>query len=583
MFHPNSPRTDIDADEPHRIVFEGDTRLTVIGQCFADTPRLYDSLRHVRAEQWAELTRWPGSYWVVAQHGHTTAVITDVAGTRPVYVSATSEEATCWSLSARALAARVDAGYDYATLTARLLCPTVPEVTEDGTSFEGVRRVPGGHALVIRGNGTHTVTPYEGSRQLSFREAAQELRNALVTAVRARVRAADKPTADFSGGLDSTSLALLAVGIGDAELLAVTHADDTSRNDDIAYAQRAAADQPKLHHALVTDSAGLFFAELLNAPVTDQPFPDAARWRMRAAYQRPCIEYGSDLHLTGSGADTLLSPSPYYLADYARDRDTAALLRHSLARARLRHMSFYAVVAGAVRLSRTTHSHALQRLAYDIAANPSMMRPESPARLHWARASGVHAWLTPDARRHLALRAAHAAEACTIELPDASCHRAWAELREFGTYEAELRNQAQAMGLPHHAPFLDNAVVRAAMAIPVTDRASTTRQKPLLGAAFDGLVPDWLLARRTKGAYDGNAYTGLRRNVGVLRDLLADSRLAAEGWIDTAAVTAELDRLAAGVPGRLAALEALVTTELWLRQQATAKSSHNSSAEVAHA
>jgi asparagine synthase (glutamine-hydrolysing) len=31
-------------------------------------------------------------------------------------------------------------------------------------------------------------------------------------------------------------------------------------------------------------------------------------------------------------------------------------------------------------------------------------------------------------------------------------------------------------------------------------------------------------------------------------------------------VRAELDRLAAGIPGRLASLETLITTELWLAQ-----------------
>ncbi|CAM5535121.1 albusnodin/ikarugamycin family macrolactam cyclase [Streptomyces sp. JUS-F4] len=582
MFHPSSLRTEIDAHEPRRVVCEGDVRLTVVGPCFADATQLRDGLRHVRAGRWAALTRWPGSYWAVAQHGRTTAVITDVAGTRPVYLAETDEGTTSWSVSARALAARTGSGYDYATLTARLLCPTVPEVASDGTAFTGVRRVPGGQALIIHGDGTHTVTPYEQPRQLPFDQAAQDLRTALVTAVRARVQAADKPTSDFSGGLDSTSLALLATATPGAELFAVTHADATSRNEDVIYAQRAAAGRPGLHHTLVTDTEGLFFADLLDASATDQPFPDAARWRMRAGYQRPCVKIGSDLHLTGSGADTLLSASPYYLADLARERETATLLRHSLARARLRHLPLYAVVAGAVRLSRTTHSLALRHLAHDIAVSPAVTRPEPPARLHWVRASGVHAWLTPDARRHLALRAAEAAECCTVAPQDTSRHRAWAELHEFGTYEAELRNQARVMGLTHHAPFLDNAVVRAAMAVPVVSRASTTTQKPLLGAALDGLVPDWLLTRRTKGAYDGNAYTGLRRHVGVLRDLLTGSELAAEGWIDTAAVLTELDRLAAGVPGKLAALEALVATELWLHQQRIATPDGRRS-EVAHA
>ncbi|MDI3405947.1 albusnodin/ikarugamycin family macrolactam cyclase [Streptomyces cavernicola] len=555
-------------DGRSRVVFDGATRLFVLGNCYADDRQLWDGLEHVRSGRWARLTEWPGSYWVVADTGDTMAVITDVAGTRPVYFAETPT-GTQWSTSARALASRFDAALDYEALTARLVCPTVPEVVGDGTSFEGVRRLPGGHVLLVQRDGRHRIQKYEEPRTVPFEAAAAELREALLTGIASRTQAAGKITADFSGGLDSTSLALLATGTAGAEVFAVTHADTTSRNEDVEYALRAAADQPGLRHELVSASDGLFFSELLGAPGTDQPFPDAARWRMRAAYQRPCTDHGSDLHLTGSGADTLLSASPFYLADLARERKVSDLMRHCLARARLRHLPTYAVAAGAAQLSRTTHARALQHLAYDLAARPGRRRPESQARLHWIRASGASAWLTPDARRCLSLRAASAAEGCSIPSSETSRHRAWAELHEFGTYEAELRNQSHGVGLPHHAPFLDSAVVRAAMAIPVRERASTTAQKPLLGAALKGLVPDWLLARRTKGAYDGNAYTGLRRNVDVLRHLLAESRLAAEGWIDRAVAGVELERLAAGVPGNLAALEALITTELWLQRQRT--------------
>ncbi|UQA91529.1 albusnodin/ikarugamycin family macrolactam cyclase [Streptomyces halobius] len=564
----------------HRVVSDGPVRMAVVGNCYATDRQLRDGLHAARSGQWSALTTWPGSYWAVADDGDTTAVITDVAGTRPVYFAETPDR-THWSTSAQTLALRIGARVDHASVIARLVCATVPEVTGNGSAFQGVRRLAGGHALVIHRDGQHSVEEYEKPRTLHFAEAAAELREALITAVTSRAAAARKLTADFSGGLDSTSLVLLATGIAGAEVLAVTDADATSTNEDVAYAQRAATGQPGLHHELVTDAEGLFFAGLLDAPATDQPFPDAARWRMRAAYQRPCIGHGSDTHLTGSGADTLLATSPYYLADLAQARDISALISHSLARARLRHLPMYAVVAAAVRLSRTTHAAVLRQLAHEITTDPAKAKPEHPARLHWVRASGLHSWLTPQARHALSTRAAIAAEHCTVQPSHTSRHRAWAELREFGTYEAELRNQAHAQGLPHHAPYLDNAVVRAAMAIPTSSRASTTLQKPLLGAALHGLVPDWLLQRRTKGAYDGNAYTGLRHHVTALRDLLTTSELAAEGWIDASAACAELDRLAAGVPGKLAALEALIAAELWLRQHRS-RATTSETTEVSH-
>lgn len=551
--------------ESWHTVGEGPTRLAVIGNCYASDRQLREGLQAVRTARWSNLTTWPGSYWVAADDGELTVIITDLAGTRPVYFSEVRGH-TVWSTSARSLACRTGAAIDHASLTARLVCPTVPEVTEDGTAFQGIRRLPGGHALVMDREGRHSVHEYEPTRTLSSFQARDELRAALIHAVTGRATASRRLTADFSGGLDSTSLALLATDLAGADVFAVTDADTTSTNEDVTYALRAAAGRPTLHHILVNDAEGLFFAQVLNSPATDQPFPDAARWRMRHAYQRPCVERGSDLHLSGSGADTLLATSPSYLADLARSRDVSALLRHALARARLRHLPVHAVATAALRLSRTSHSTALQHLAQELSTPAAQARPTPSARLHWVNASGLRAWLTPKARRDLSLRAAAAAERCTVTPEGTSSHRAWAEVREFGIYESELRNQAHALGLPHHAPYLDNSVVRPAMAVSPTAHASTTVQKPLLGAALEDLVPRWLLQRRTKGAYDGNAYIGLRRHHTAIRKLLTNSELAAEGWIDIHAATAELDRLTAGVPGKLAALESLITTELWLHQ-----------------
>lgn len=548
-----------------RCAADGPVHLAVVGSCgVADERILRDALRHVRSGRWAELTRWPGSYWVIADDGQHTAVLTDVAGTRPVYLART-ESGALWSTSASALARHIAAGVDFAAVVTRLVCPTVAEVTRDETAYEGVRRVPGGHVLITDRTGRHTITAYEEQRRLPFEDAALELREALLEAVTYRVKTAERLTADFSGGLDSTSLALLAHAAG-ADLLAVTHVDEASRNEDVQYAQRAARGKKNLRHVLVTDDEGLFFAGLPEAPHTDQPFPDAARWRLRAAHQRVCIEYGSDLHLGGSGADMLLSAPRTYLADLARERDLAALLRHSRAKARLRHRPLYAVAAEAIRLSRTPYSLTLQHLAGDIAAG----RPQPAGQVGWVRPSSVCAWLTPQARRHIALRAAEAAEiAEEAEVPaeEVSRHCARSELYEYGVYEAELRNQSHAMGLPHHAPFLDNQVVRAAMAVSVREHASLTVQKPLLGAALDGLVPFWLLARRTKGSYSGNACTGIRRHAAELRELITGGRLTAEGWLDGDAALRELERLAVGVPGRFAALEAVIAAELWIRQQ----------------
>lgn len=556
-------------DQPRlvvRHVRDRERRLAVAGACYASDRELEDGLDAVRRADWRALTTWPGSYWVIADDGRRTIVLTDVAGTRPIYV-ANDHGVTVWSTRAVPLASQTGAGFDYRALAARLVCPTVREITGTISCFAGIDRVPGGHLLCVDANGAR-VTPYEPyPAPTSPDETAQALRHALITAIRTRVAAAARPSADFSGGLDSTSLALLATRLGGRPLLGITYDDPNSPSDDLTYARRAAATEPLIRHVIATGEA-LFFDRLGAAPSTDQPCADAARWAMRNTYYRVAAEQGSDLHLTGSGGDMLLCAPPSYLADLAARGETRRLFRHATARARIRHLPVHTVLFAAVRLSRQSYPAAIRRLAGQI-RNPAPVRPSA---LHWCGRASFGAWLTAAARTQLADALIEVAESQKPAV-DPLVHQAWNELDEFGAYQAELAIQQEAAGLTPHAPFLDNAVVRAVMAAPIAGRQAITTQKPLLGAALRGLVPAFLLDRPTKGAYDGNAFAGLRRNADRLRALVNDAHLVRAGVLDLAAVRTDLDKLLVAGTGPFASLESLVTTEMWLADHTALKPS----------
>ncbi len=540
-------------------------RLAVVGSCYATDSELRQGLDAVRRGDWPDLTTWPGSYWVIANDGQRTVVITDIAGTRPVYYTL-HQNGLVWASSATPLAELTGAQIDHQALVARMVCPTVSEVAGTATVFTGIDRLPGGH--VLHAAAQPRIECYEPQpREAAFGEAAEALREALVTAVERRAISVERVSADFSGGLDSTSIALLAARAGH-EVFAVTRDDPTSRKDDVLFAERAAACDPLIRHVVVGgDDEALFFDRMDAAPRTDQPYTDAARWSLRHSYHRHVLAYGSQLHFTGSGGDTLLCASPSYLADLVKAGRFGLLLRHAVARARLRHVSVQSVLTAGVRLSHISYPQALRRLAADVQhPRRRWVHPSASRQLHWCGFSSFAAWLTADARDQLAQVVLLTAERVDLDSVPISTHRAWCELRKFGAYQAELTAALHATGLHAHAPFLDNAVVRACMSIPVHQRQSTTRQKPLLGAALRGLVPDFLLQRRTKGAYDGNAYAGIRRNAAQLHHMLADSQLVRAGIVDHDAVRRDLDRLIAGAPGRLASLETFVTTELWLAQ-----------------
>lgn len=124
---------------------------------------------------------------------------------------------------------------------------------------------------------------------------------------------------------------------------------------------------------------------------------------------------------------------------------------------------------------------------------------------------------------------------------------------------------AASCGVALHAPYLDDAVVAACLAVPAAERTSPRQAKPLLRAAMTGRVPDAALVRSTKGDYSMLAYRGLSRRHRTVAELLTNSRLAGLGLIEEKTIRADVMRGAAGLRIPLAALDQLLGAEIWLR------------------
>ncbi|MCX5398044.1 asparagine synthase-related protein [Streptomyces sp. NBC_00102] len=394
------------------------TRLAVLGCCGATDEQLRVGLLSARGGALRHLTAWPGSYTVVVQTGRRVTVAGDLAGARPVFHTPWAG-GTAYATAALPLADLIEAQLDIGHLAALLACPDTPEALGDGTPYAGVKRIPPGHALILR-EGSREITGYEPVASLAVAapqadpvHAVEGVRDALVEAVRARLTAprhapetgpqdpgpvpgmgpADRRAArgrgpvpgigaDLSGGSASATLALLAAGLpglpgtvlghgtGAGErLLAVTFNDLTTRGDEDELARaRAIAANPRLHHVVVpAGEEALPYADLSveNGVITDEPAPSlviAERHRRRLAA-------GSADHLVGYGARQVLDAHPARLADLLMDRRRRDLLRPVAALTRaegaLAHSMFVplAVYRAARRLARTSYRTGLETAA----------------------------------------------------------------------------------------------------------------------------------------------------------------------------------------------------------------------------
>ncbi|MCZ0991654.1 asparagine synthase-related protein [Streptomyces diastatochromogenes] len=381
-------------------------------------------------------------------------------------------------------------------------------------------------------------------------------------------------SADLSGGLDSTSLCFLAARAQErtrppgAKLVTLRWQSLDPENDDAAWAVRAAARLPDSEHIVpAADQWPFWYGDLASltgdAVPTDEPGPWVRDGARMAELCRLMTVRGSRLHLMGGGGDELFSTFPPHLHDYVR--------RHPLAawsRIRTQRTSQHWPLGQLLRqlADRKTFGQWLTAWAEGLIApqSPSTALVRSAPPTAWGVDLRMPPWATGDAAeavRDLLREAAATAEPLA---PERGQHTALACVRTGGRGLRQLDQVTSRRGLGLAAPYLDDQVIEAALAIRVAERSTPGRYKPVLAEAVRGIAPDDVLRRNTKGEYSTDFHVSLRHHRSALVELFDGSRLARAGLIDDAAVRASL----LGVhptPEGLRSLSSSLGSEIWLR------------------
>ncbi|MFJ4513504.1 asparagine synthase-related protein [Streptomyces sp. NPDC088816] len=605
-------------DEIRVVQADARTRIAVLGICGATDEQLRLGLFAARGGALRHLTAWPGSYTAVVQVDRRVTVCGDLAGARPVFHTPWAG-GTAYATAALPLADLVEANLDFGHLAALLAAPDVPAALDDSTPYEGVRRIPPGHALILRA-GAREVAGYEPVASLAVAappadpdSAVGAVRDALVEAVRARLAAprhvpdidpgpvpgmgpAERRAArgmpvpgigaDLSGGPASGTLALLAAGLpgrpgtllghgtGAGErLLAVTFNDltATGREAELERAGTLAAN-PRLHHVVVTGGEDVLPYADLDGPLTDEPGPSL----VAAARHRARLAAGSADHFTGHGARQVLDAHPARLADLLMDRKRRHLVRPvaALAKADGSVMVPARVYGAARRLSRTPYRAGLdllaERLLHRRFDEPAGTVGASLAALTWARPGPAARWLTGEALAEVSVRlqgATHRSGVGPGQRP--GDYRARAALARHAADLRVLEQAAEVRSQRLHTPFLDNQVVRACRALPEALRVQPGARAAILrtvlqGAGVGDLPPGWGAPSHASAA--AASRTGLRVAVNDLVDLFATPLLAEAGLVEARVVRKALRAASQGEPLPLDGLAELVSLELWLRR-----------------
>lgn len=548
-----------------RTINDGRTTLTVIGHCAATETDLRMAMDTVlRSRDWSAFTRWPGSYLTVLTTGHDTVLVPDLAGVWPLYYTLHGH-GWLWATRARPLAQATGAALDAEVLTAHLAVPLAEELRATRSLWRGIHQVPPGHSLHLTHSRATTTAP-EPLSGLDPGHVPDRLRIALTDALALRTQGAEQVSTDLSGGVDSTTITLLAART--APVLALTYtASDLGNHTDLRHAHTAAATTGAItHHIVHGGSDTLPYTDLHQRLPTDAPALDLRAWNRHRAYLAPAAQAGSTVHLTGNGGDNVLSTGPAHLADLLATGRYRRAWDQTLAYARLWRVPAHRLARAVRRLARTRYPEALSALGDHLYHRTRPTRLERT--LTWVVPTTTASWLTSDLCQALARQVHHAAEQATDE-GERPLPGQWADHRGLAYYAA---GHTTFRDLAHHdpsvdisAPFLDNTVVRATLAAPSWSRADAHRFKPALHQAMAGFLPTGAWERSSKDAFTAHAYQGLRRNAPAIRDLLATTRLGEFGVLDIIPVSAALDRAVDGRTAPLGALAQIITTEMWLR------------------
>ncbi|MEV7422890.1 asparagine synthase-related protein [Streptomyces sp. NPDC091212] len=542
--------------------------LVAAGHCLATSGERRAALAVARTGDLRHAVRLPGSFLTLLWIGGALRVAGDRAGGVPVYWCQQGG-VTWWSTAAAPLAALIGTTPAVPVLLADLTLFGV-DTQLDHSRYEGVRRVPPGHALLLRPGIAPSTERLPQPGPFSFDQGARQLREALTTAVERRAQAYERVSADLSGGMDSSTVTCLAARI--RPTVAVTYTDaHMAEDDDLIYAARTAADVCGITHKIIDareHKAAQFdgLEDPAALPATDSPSLALGQLAVKAAQLAPAAAHATQAHLTGRGGDNVLTTEHSFYVDQFRAGRRRAALSGAASYARAQKVAPWRVWRQLGRSVVTSYPRALDALARTI-AGPRPLAVQRAARwenLAWCGISASAGWLTGAGRRAVADLVDARAQAADPHTTPAALHDRLNLEFMAGSHAGYDAIARQRWDVPIHAPFLDTSVVSACLAIPSYDRIREGTYKPLAQAAFNGLVPDFLLRRQTKTAFTNSLYTGLATNGAALRRIVATSTLAQAGLLDPRRAAADLETAIAGAPAPLADLHMLLVTELWL-------------------
>lgn len=564
-------------------LFEGSVRLVIVGTCLEPHKTLAELFQNaVRNHDYNRLMRLPGSYNLIVQDEADTYVFVDVAGLRPVFY-AEYDSCIVYSSLGIPLQQLIEAEVDPCWLANSLIGFRAPNLVQNRSPFCNVKAVPLGHYLQIT-SGKPTCKRYWNAPQeySSFSEAAEQLREHLLTAVEGRVRLYGNVTSDLSGGFDSTSLALIAA----KELAKRGHNLHTitikgvspTESEDVRWAKHAASLYSNIEPAMMeSHQYPAELSDLESIPLTDAPDPVVFSLGLISYSMGVVKSKGSKLHMSGEGGDPVLTSHPSYLADLLRRAQVGVFLQHTYGLSRVNNLSPIALISSAVRLSITSYRQWLLQQAIKLLIGQSHqpLRSKEPIStlIGWNDTLNPATWYTKSFVDLVVLELQRWATVATPLANSPGEHSSIDSIQALGLSSLVQQQLAETYDVNLEFPYFDLLVIDACLSAKPEERTTPFAYKPLLSKALERDLPQSIFTRTTKGDYTAGGIVALQQNLPIINEFFQTSFLADMGLIDIRELRNYMKQLSMGLASSSFYFNQTLAIEHWLRCVADARNS----------
>ncbi len=423
----------------------------------------------------------------------------------------------------------------------------IAEMPGERTPYRAIKRLlPGWLLDVDVSTGRVESRPYwdwqekiEAPTVKTIDEAGQLVRDRLAAAVRERLSRRYVTASTFSGGFDSTSLALLAeqqLAARGEQLHALSIIFNRSHvlAQERDYIESALTGREAIIHHYIEADGMLDYDDQERLPLSDEPFAMTSRFKFNEALVLAAAHAGADTILGGEGGDQLFDlPMLFLITDMLRKRDVRGALQLARRYGRVQSEGPWRILLNAARLLLPTTARDGVRTF--LAGGRAPFEKQSERTLP--------PWFTKEFARRNRLQA----HAMTFQPSRSESHlfKARDIALNVGEWYRWYIGSPHGINITH--PFWDTRVISLVLGLPKILQAVPEQSKPALAAAIRDVLPEKIV-RRSRKSHFGELLAGYARHQDALETLIMESDVDRE-MIDKAVLLDCLRKAALGLFG----------------------------------